>query len=210
MITVIANLKGGTGKSTVNFNLAVWLAVHKRLVRLFDLDPQRTLTDVVDIRREEGYSPDLDLRHEYKHLNSNAGNDVEVLVDVGTGDMVAMNYALKVAERVVIPVPPSQADVWSTQRFLGMIRKARGRTKMPIVLGFVNRADTHLFVRETEETERALKMLPGIELLTSRLYQRTDFRRSFSEGLSVFELRPSGKAAKEINKLAKELFNHSQ
>jgi chromosome partitioning protein len=207
MITVIANLKGGTGKSTVNFNLAVWLAVKQRLVRLFDLDPQRTLTDVLEIRREEGYSPDLDLRHEYMHLNSNVGSDVQVLVDVGTADMVAMNYALKVADRVVIPIPPSQADVWSTQRFLGMIGKARGRGSMPRILAFINRADTHLLVRETEETEKALKMLPGIELLRARLYQRTDYRRSFSEGLSVFELRPSGKAAVEINHLAQKLFD---
>ena len=207
MITVIANLKGGTGKSTVNFNLAVWLAVKQHMVRLFDLDPQRTLTDVIEIRREEGYSPDLDLRHEYKHLNSNVGSDVQVLVDVGTGDMVAMNHALKVADRVVIPIPPSQADVWSTQRFLGIIKKTRGRGKMPRILAFINRADTHLFVRETEETEKALKMLPGIELLKARLYQRMDYRRSFSEGLSVFELRPYGKAAVEINHLAQKLFD---
>ncbi len=207
MITVIANLKGGTGKSTVNFNLAIWLAVNQSMVRLFDLDPQRTLTDVIEIRREEGYSPDLDLRHEYKHLNSNVVSNVQVLVDVGTGDMVAMNHALKVANRVVIPIPPSQADVWSTQRFLGMIRKARGRGKMPKILAFINRADTHLFVRETEETEKALKMLPGIELLEARLYQRTDYRRSFSEGLSVFELRPNGKAAVEVNHLARKLFD---
>ena len=116
MITLIANLKGGTGKSTVNFNLAIWLAVHHLIVRLFDLDPQRTLTDVIDLRREEGYSPDLDLRHEYKHLKSNAGSDVEVVVDVGTSDMEAMKYAIKVADRVIVPVTPSQAVL--QKRFL--------------------------------------------------------------------------------------------
>ena len=206
MITLIANLKGGTGKSTVNFNLAIWLAVHHTIVRLFDLDPQRTLTDVVDLRREEGYSPDLDLRHEYEHLKSEAGSDVEVVVDVGTSDMEAMKYAIKVADRVIVPVTPSQADVWSTQRFIGLIRQLRSRTKMPEVLGFINRADTHSLVRESEETAQALKMLPGIELLKSRLFQRMDYRRSFSEGLAVFELSRSSKAAAEINSLAEEIF----
>ncbi len=206
MITLIANLKGGTGKSTVNFNLAIWLAVHHLIVRLFDLDPQRTLTDVIDLRREEGYSPDLDLRHEYKHLKSNAGSDVEVVVDVGTSDMEAMKYAIKVADRVIVPVTPSQADVWSTQRFLGLIRKLRSRTKMPEILGFINRADTHSLVRETEETAEALLMLPGIKLLKSRLFQRMDYRRSFSEGLAVFEQNRSSKAAAEITSLAEEIF----
>lgn len=207
MITLIANLKGGTGKSTVNFNIAIWLANHRQVVRLFDLDPQRTLTDVIDLRREEGYSPDLDLRHEYRHLASNSGADVEVLVDVGTADMTAMKSAIKVADRVVVPVTPSQADVWSTQRFLGLIKKQRGRGKMPDVLGFINRADTHSQVRETLETAEALEMLPGITLLKSRLFQRMDYRRSFSEGLAVFEMRPRSKAASEINGLAKEVFD---
>lgn len=205
MITLIANLKGGTGKSTVNFNLAVWLAAHHRMVRLFDLDPQQTLTDVIDLRRDEGYAPDLDLRHDYKHLKSSADSNLEVLVDIGTANMQAMNYALKLADRVVIPVTPSQADVWSTQRFLRMIKQLRVKTKMPKILGFINRADTHLMVRETDETAEALEMLPGIELLKSRLHQRTAYRRSFSEGLSVFELRPSGKAAAELNQLAEEI-----
>ncbi|MCP4406380.1 MAG: AAA family ATPase [Gammaproteobacteria bacterium] len=206
MITLIANLKGGTGKSTVNFNLAIWLATHKQMTRLFDLDPQHTLTDVVDLRREEGYSPDLDLRQEYKHLNGNAGSDVDVLVDVGTADMVAMKYAVKVADRIVVPVTPSQADVWSTQRFLALIKKVCSRKKMPEVLGFVNRADTHLLVRETRETHQALELLPHIKPLKSRLYLRMDYRRSFSEGLAVFELSPSSKAAAEVHHLAEEIF----
>ena len=61
MITVIGNLKGGTGKSTVAFNLALWLKIKQGGVTLFDLDPQKTLSDVVDIREEEGYEPDLEV-----------------------------------------------------------------------------------------------------------------------------------------------------
>ena len=45
MITVIANLKGGTGKSTVTFNLAIWLQSMGRRVTAIDLDPQQTLAD---------------------------------------------------------------------------------------------------------------------------------------------------------------------
>ena len=53
MITVIANLKGGTGKSTVTFNLAVWLCSRGIELTVIDLDPQRTLTDVAALRLEE-------------------------------------------------------------------------------------------------------------------------------------------------------------
>lgn len=206
MITVIANLKGGTGKSTVNFNLAVWLAIKGQGVKLFDLDPQRTLCDVMEIRREEGYMPDIEIITDAAGLNADRLGDAQALVDIGTSDMESLRYTLKLADRLVVPVPPSQADVWSTQRFLRMFKEIRDRKPMPKVFGFINRADTHLLVRETDETAEALKLLQGIEPLKARLHQRTAYRRSFSEGLSVFEMEPMSKAAKELYQLAQELY----
>ena len=45
-------------------------------------------------------------------------------------------------------------------------------------------------------------MMQGIKPVDIRLHQRTAYRRSFSEGLAVFELDPMGKASKEMKKLA--------
>ena len=74
-------------------------------------------------------------------------------------------------------------------------------------LAFVNRADTNKSIRETHETEAALRMLPGIDIvLPQRLRLRTGFRRSLSEGLTVFEMWPRSKAAQEFRTLAKALY----
>ncbi|MBF0264436.1 MAG: AAA family ATPase [Gammaproteobacteria bacterium] len=202
MITVVGNLKGGTGKSTITFNLSVKLSINSKSVQLFDLDPQATLSDVVDIRIEEEYEPVLKVCNNLDELDKQHD---EILIDIGTAAIDSMYRAIQLADRIVVPVPPSQADIWSTQRFLQIINE-KCEVKKPQILGLVNRADTHKGIRETGETEDALNMLPDIDLIQTRLYQRTSYRRSFSEGLAVFELEPKGKAAAEVNKLSSILY----
>ncbi len=207
MITVIGSLKGGSGKSTITFNLAVWLAYAHQDVLAIDADPQATLTDVVEVREEEGYEPGIALgvKALLKDPEALAAHD-EVLVDVGTADLESLKQALRVADRIVIPVPPSQADIWSTQRFLRLVHAVAG--DRPEVMAFINRGDTHTAVRETDEAAAALVSLPGVDFVKARLAQRTAFRRSFSEGLAVFELDPRGKATQEWNALAAMLYPH--
>jgi chromosome partitioning protein len=205
MLTVVGNLKGGTGKSTVAFNLAVWLAHDKTGVLAFDLDPQCTLVDVCDVREEDGYEPTFEVSTSLDELELRVKDKKRsrpIIVDMSVGNMPAMEKAISLADRILIPVQPSQADIWSTQRFLKIVKDNINKKKKPEVLGFINRADTHIGVRETDEAESALKMMQGIMPLNARLYQRTAYRRSFSEGLSVFELDPMGKASKEMQKLA--------
>jgi chromosome partitioning protein len=210
MLTVIGNLKGGTGKSTVAFNLAVWLAHEKHGVRVFDLDPQATLIDTAEIREEDGYQPVFEVSNDIDELerlvHSKGKKTPQLLADVSATNMLHMMKAISLADRVLIPVQPSQADIWSTQRFLKIVLSSIDQKKKPEIMGFINRADTHIGVRETGEAEEALQMLPNIEALDIRLYQRTAYRRSFSEGLAVFEQDPMGKAAREMKKLAKLLY----
>ena len=205
MLTVVGNLKGGTGKSTVAFNLAVWLAYDKAGVKAFDLDPQCTLVDVCEVRQEDGFEPTFEVSTELAELESMVNDKVNkrpIIVDMSASNMPAMEMAISLADRILIPVQPSQADIWSTQRFLKIVNACINDKKKPEVLGFINRADTHVGVRETDEAEQALQMLQGVKALDTRLYQRTAYRRSFSEGLGVFELDPMGKASKEMKKLA--------
>ncbi len=207
MITLVGSLKGGSGKSTVAFNLGVWLALAEAGCRLVDIDPQATLTDVVEVRREEGYKPALPvLDKEALAPGQLIGDGIdEVLIDAGAADMESLRRALALCDRVVLPVQPSQADIWSAQRFIRLVGSVE-RERPPEILGFINRGDTHHAVRETDEAAAALVALPGIRFIKPRLSQRTVFRRSFSEGLAVFELEPRGKAAREFLGLAAVLY----
>lgn len=203
MLTLYANFKGGTGKSTLVFNMAIWCLAQGKAVTVCDLDPQRTVSDVAGIRAEDGIEPALQVVHALPEKGKARG---EWLIDVGASDMVALRAAVRAAGRIVIPVTPSQADIWATQHFLGIIAKERSKGPKPEVLGFVNRADPHPLSRENAETFEAMQTLGGIRPLEPKLVQRLAFRRSFSEGLAVFELEPRGKAAEELDALAHEIY----
>ena len=206
MITVIGSLKGGSGKSTVTFNLAIWLVMAECSVAVIDADPQATLTDALEVRREEGFQPMVD-RLDAKRLQDRDQLEEldEVLIDVGTAGMEALKKALEMADTILVPVPPSQADIWSTQRFIQFVGSL-GVDKKQQIIGFINRGDTHRAVRETDEAAAALVSLPGIRFVKPRLSQRTIFRRSFSEGLAVFELNARAKGSQEFNALCAKLY----
>lgn len=206
MITVIGNLKGGTGKSTLTFNLAVWLRSAQIETTVIDLDPQKTLADVAALRLEEGIEPPI-------HVHTGPLPDVsqlrftdETLIDVGTADLESFKHALTIADRVLIPVTPSQADIWSTQRFVRFLHSTT-HGQPPESLTILNRADTSRTVPNSDEAAAALTSLPGVRLIPQRLSDRTTFRDSFSEGLAVFELEPRSKAASELRALAAILFS---
>lgn len=207
MITVIGTLKGGSGKSTLTFNLGVWLAMADVDVQLIDADPQATLSDVVEVRTEEGFDPAILVRDRSALTNEGLREHGESLIDIGTSDMESVRTALALCDRVVVPVPPSQADIWSTQRFIQLVKSVK-RDTPPDIIGFINRGDTHHAVRETNEAAAALVSLPDIRYIKPRLSQRTVFRRSFSEGLAIFELESKGKGAREFYALAAALFPH--
>ncbi len=160
--------------------------------------------DAFEIRQEEGFLPAIAPLTSVSDLGAQ-DNTSEVLVDMGLADMAAVEMAISKAERIVVPVAPSQADIWSTQRFLKMIEDIRQGRPVEI-LGVINRADTHHAVRETSEAAEAMQMLPGLRLLEQRLYMRTTYRRSFSEGLAVFEMKPRSKAAVELDALGRALY----
>ncbi len=199
-------MKGGTGKSTFAFNLAVWLAHQDKTLSLFDFDPQQTFADVVEVRSDEGYQPILPRTLDQSHISKMGDRLTDhTLIDVSMSDQLAMKSAIQICDQIIIPVAPSQADIWSTQRFIKLIKNERA--SLPTVFGILNRADTHPFVAETKETEDAIDHLPIIERIATRLHNRAAYRRSFSEGLGVFELEPNGKASREFAKVVSSIFD---
>lgn len=199
---VVANLKGGSGKSTVAFNLAVWLAHRGARVDLVDLDPQKTLTDLVAVRAELDIVPELPSPSPAA-VFAPAASGAWTIVDVGAADRDGMATAIASADLVLVPVLPGQADVWATERHLAAIDDRR--PDHCAVRLFLNRADPGEVGRETREALGALAQLATMRrataLLPTGLTRRVAFCRSLSEGRAVFELDAKSKASDEFEAL---------
>lgn len=161
-----------------------------------DLDPQSTLSDVCALRREFALQPPVDTQGSGGELAQH------VVIDSSVADSASLFRAVPSVDAVILPVGPSQADVWSAQRFLEQLAGHAPRS----VLAVLNRADTHSGVPESGEAERALRLLEGIHGVLPRIAQRTVFRRSLSEGAAVFELEPEGRAANEFELFASSVW----
>lgn len=203
-VIIVGNLKGGSGKSTVAFNLGLWLSSRGIDLDLVDLDPQKTLSDLVAVREEIGAKPRL--RPPAASLASDPDGRW-TLIDFGAADVERMHDVTPHADIVLVPVIPSQADIWDTQRYLQLIRGKRKANS--VVALFVNRADPPDVSRETRETISALKAMAGgcegAVALSAMLGRRVAFCRSLSEGQGVFELKKNSKASKEFDAFAKSV-----
>ena len=118
-IIVFGGRKGGVGKSTQATNFAVMLAHDEADVVIVDTDPQKTSINWIDRRNElidsgeklpviHGVSKEGNVRETLKDLAQRY--DV-VIVDASGSDNKALRTALTIADILICPVRPSQADL---------------------------------------------------------------------------------------------------
>ena len=111
---VIANEKGGSGKSTVASGLASALLERGRLLSLGDLDPQGALGFL-----SPGVQP-LQPRDVARFLNRHGADDY-VIIDTPPYLGEAVRVAVKLADGVIIPTPPEFLALRGLSRFLGLV-----------------------------------------------------------------------------------------
>ena len=145
-VIVVANLKGGTGKTTIAVNLACSLS-RSRDVLLVDADQQGSSLAwaeydglPVEVRALPLENPRGAQGWQKKVLKE--ADKLAVVVDCPPHLQGATQAAINIADLVVVPVTPSRADVLATTRAVDMVRTARGRKSRPICLLVPSKVDT--------------------------------------------------------------------
>lgn len=187
-VILIANPKGGVGKSTIATNLSGYLARQGHAVMLGDADKQQSSRGWIDIR--PAVLP--------KIQTWNVDGDNVARVPKGVSHIVLdtpagltqdrLKELLKVTQRVIVPVQPSMFDILATQHFLSelMERKAvrEGHAKVGVI-GM--RVDAR-----TRAAEQLQRFVEGLELpVLGYLRDTQNYVQLAAHGLTLWDVAPS-------------------
>ncbi len=210
MMILVGGEKGGSGKSCLAQNLAVYFARDKNaIVLMVDCDPQRTTSDWIQARNSDPSLPAINciqlygkIRNDLLSLNQHYDY---VIVDCGGQDNLALRAAMSVAEHVIIPLRPKRRDLKTVPHMEDMLSTCK-MVNPKMLASFVITQCPALptqagRILEAKDVCRSY----GINVLDSVTYNRNIYDDSEEQGSSVIEIDPEGKAATEMKAIAEEL-----
>lgn len=177
---LVANAKGGSGKTTIATNLAGYLAQRGAAVMLTDLDRQQSATRWLSTRPHD-VPPILSANH--------AGNIDWVVIDSPAGLRdEKLADAVKQADGVIVPIQPSAFDMGAAEDFLRVLIEEKSIRKNKTYVALVGS-------RVNSRTVAAVKLaefMQQTELpIVAYLRNSQVYTSAAEQGLSIFDMRPS-------------------
>jgi chromosome partitioning protein len=185
-VIVVANPKGGVGKSTIATNIAGYLASKGHQVMLGDADRQQSSKLWLGLRPPAARPI----------LGWDVGSDEIVKPPKGTTHVVLdtpgglhgkrFNEVMKLADKVIVPLQPSVFDIFATRQFLDQLAEHRKAGKVQV--GLVGmRVDGR-----TLSADKLQGFMDGLGLpVLAMLRDTQNYIHLAARGLTVFDVAPS-------------------
>jgi len=189
-VIVVANPKGGVGKSTLATNIAGCLAAAGHAVMLGDVDRQQSARQWLALRARTGATA-LPVIRSWDV----AGNDIvkppkgttHVVLDTPAGlHGKRLDAVMRIADRILIPLQPSLFDIQATHGFVLALREHRRAGEVD--LGLVGmRVREH--TRANEQLHHYLSTLPVP--VVGWLRDTQNYVQLAARGLTLWDVAPS-------------------
>lgn len=217
-IIVVAQSKGGSGKSMISCNLAIDCANDGLNVLLVDLEEDGTTIDY-----QERASENLTIMNGYDSAFPamlsvfSKSYDIIVIDTAGVNSDIESDSkenkqalltkkAICKSDFVLIPVVPTPVDLRKSQRFIPSIETyVEASMGKRHALIFLNKTDPR--ERHTREAKELLDGLYGIPLSKNTVRKTVLFEHAEGELKSVNEFASKSAAASDIRALKEEIFN---
>ncbi|MDP3085380.1 MAG: ParA family protein [Rubrivivax sp.] len=185
-VIVIANPKGGVGKSTLATNLAGCLAAAGHAVMLGDADRQHSAAQWLAQRPPQlplirGWEVDQD------RIVRPPKGTTHVVLDTPAGlHGGRLDAVLRIADRVLIPLQPSLFDIQATHAFVQTLRAHRRGAQLE--LGLVGmRVRDHTIANEQLHQYLATLPVPVVAWLRDT----QNYVQLAARGLTLWDVAPS-------------------
>lgn len=208
MLYILANQKGGVGKTTLATNLTVALS-NKGTTALLDADPQQSSYKWAQRSEHDFHSEHIffdpndaeTLRKRVKELKKEYEY---VVVDMAGADTKAFRSVLFEADKLIVPTQPSQTDIEVLPLMVKLVLavKQTNTNLKPFIV--INKAPSNSRSTEVDEVQALLATVPHVKHLKTVIRDRKQFRDAMRSGESVLGMG-SSKAKDEFNEFLVEI-----
>lgn len=215
MIILVGGEKGGSGKSCLAQNIAVYLRTEKQAsVLMVDCDPQRTTSDWIQERTSNSALPNINCVQLYGKIRNDLlslRNHYDyVIIDCGGQDNLALRSSMAVADHILIPLRPKRRDLKTVPHMEDIISTCKmvnpGMNAAFVITQCPSLPSLAPRILEAKEVCRSF----DIPVLNSVTFSRNMYDDSEESGQSVMESEPQGKAAIEIRSIIEELLTRGK
>lgn len=182
-VIVVANPKGGVGKTTLSTNLAGYLASRGRAVMLGDVDRQQSSRVWLGLR-PAGLPTIAAWEVSHDEVVRPPKGTTHVVLDTPAGlHGKRLDEVMKLADRVLIPLQPSIFDIHATHGFIDALLAHRRSAKVQIgVVGMRTREGTI-------STDQLRSFLDGVDLpLIGFLRDTQNYVHLAAHGLTLWDV----------------------
>jgi chromosome partitioning protein len=210
MIISVSHQKGGVGKSTISFNMAIELSKMYDDVTIIDLDVQKTLTKANQIRvnNDKASLNIIEFDNDEKmidFLESVKAKQI-VIIDSGGFDSSLNRLAIIGADIILTPVTDKTFDLLGLQKYEEILEELSAIQKNTIISHvFLNNINPQ--IKNFEELSEFIISSKHFKLMDSKIRTRVDLPNSSGVGQSIVEYNEESKASQEMQSFISEVMS---